>query len=352
MRSRRLVVSLVLLGVLIVGSAVGHLLVRGPGPSSPLRELTVLLLVGASGIGLLYSARWHADHAAATGHDVRISLWMAGSGLLFVSLGIVSLYVASEHVVPHEIGEILHLNGSVGLVVGVLIGTFQAQAIDNAEAAARAEALEAERRRLEELNDLLRHYILNGVTIIGGYADHLRSAVPPEEREALDTIQSHADTIATLVQNVRTLSGFSPGVRSVTTVDLGRAMDDAVPELQSRPDAIAVDAPDRSPPAVRASPLLGEALALLCDAIDSVTDADGALAIDYEWTAREVTVVLTASSLDVSQSAAASVFEPGGALNLKFYLAKQSIDSYGELRLREAADDTLRLALTLDRPSA
>lgn len=119
------------------------------------------------------------------------------------------------------------------------------------------------------------------MTIISGYADRLESVVPPGEQGSLDTIQTHADTIATLVQNVRTLSVFALASQSIATIDSDYVIDSALSEMRSQP-SIDIDTPDGSPPAIQASPMISEAMVMLCDAIDSLIDTRGELTIDYE----------------------------------------------------------------------
>lgn len=155
MTRRWLIRVLVLVGAILTGSAAEHL-VWESSSATPLHQVIVALLVGESGLGLLYGGYLRTSRTVATDPDLRILVWMAGSGIMFASLGVVSLYIASQRVATRVIGTAVRLNGSVGLVIGILTGTIQAQAIRNAEAAAQTEALEAERQRLEELNDVLR----------------------------------------------------------------------------------------------------------------------------------------------------------------------------------------------------
>ncbi|WP_254534895.1 sensor histidine kinase [Halomarina litorea] len=118
--------------------------------------------------------------------------------------------------------------------------------------------------RLEFLNSLLRHDILNGMMVITNYADFLGEHVDEDGQWYLDTIGEYSDDIVSLVEKVRAvLTAITDGDESLEPVDVS-----AVVERQCR--KIRAAAPDATvttdvPPGVR-----GRANDLLADVVGNV----------------------------------------------------------------------------------
>ena len=350
MRTRGWAGVIATLGVLFTGSMVWHLVVLDAPVTGTFHDLITLVLVGGAGLGLLYAAYWHGKRTLAAEYHHLIAAWMAASTLLFVSTGTISLYSGSQRVLLSGLIEAVHIAGSVGIVVGLLVGTIQAQAIRSAEAAARAEAkaqaIEDERERLDRLNDLLRHHVLNGMQLVTGYATQLRETVPAENQATLDIIEERANAIVMLIEHVRSVSGIIEDDTATGAVDLGSAIDAAVAEIDSR-FGVTIDAPEETPE-VRANNL-SEALILLCEALATITE-EGAIRISRNRQTPHVTLTIATTSVDGSRPIGESVFELSGSIpGLKLYLAKAIIEEYGELDLTEQADGVVELELTLDR---
>lgn len=342
-------VSFAFVGLVLAGSAGWHLVILASPTTPVLHQIIDILLVGGAGIGFLYGGYWHATRPFTPEHYPRIVAWIVGSTLLFASLTVISLYIGSEQVTSPELLEALHPIGSIGLLVGLLVGTIHAQAITSAEAAVRAEveaaALQAERERMEQLNDLLRHYILNGVTIIIGHANHVRGAIPAEQQSKLDTISDRAESMATLIKHFRVIpDGEQPATNRTALASL---ITSATTDLHPDVD-VTVETLDTTL-AVEANDVVKNALVLLCDAIVTITEQGGTLAFTCDHSEQSVTVTVTAEPASLPQSVADSLFEPIGAgISLKFYLAKQLLGDYGDLRLRDCTGQTVRFDITLD----
>lgn len=77
---------------------------------------------------------------------------------------------------------------------------------DLTEQRQRKRNLEHERERLEFMNRIIRHNILNGLNLVDARAGLLESSVPEESeaREHLTTIQNRVDDLASLVTTMRT----------------------------------------------------------------------------------------------------------------------------------------------------
>lgn len=69
----------------------------------------------------------------------------------------------------------------------------------------QAAALEDERARLDFLNAMLRHHVLNGMNIVLATAEHLAADAGDEQRARLATIRDRGKAIVDLVQTIRSL---------------------------------------------------------------------------------------------------------------------------------------------------
>ncbi|MFC6989470.1 hypothetical protein ACFQJD_13545 [Haloplanus sp. GCM10025708] len=337
-------------GVVTGGNALWHV-VTYDASHATLHLLANVALGGGSAAAVLYGGYWHATRPLDEGRYPRFAGWVLASVLLFLGLGTVVVYVGSERVRPAELYEALQLSGSVGLAIGLFIGTIEAREITTAEAAARAEAkaeaIEAEKERIERLNDLLRHYVLNGSNVISGYAEELKSSVPPEDEATLDTIADRADTMATLVEHVRTLTAVDQGDFAETDVRLACVLD-SVAETR-RGSAVTVALPDCGV-TVRANELLGEALYLLLGALTTLTEDGGTVTLACSHSPRTATLTVTATPAELPPSVERSLFDPvGSGVSLEFYLAHALLDPYVDVDLVRNADETVRFDLVFDR---
>lgn len=339
----------------LCGLAVVASLAFGPSlpaaSSSRLHRLVLVGLIAGSGAVLVYAGYWHADRTLLEERYPHVVGWTAATTVLFVAVGGVSLYVGSRQVRTAELIDAVHLAASVGITTGLLAGTVHARAVDEAErvasARARAETLDARRAREELFNDLLRHYVRNGVNVISGYADRLRSAVPSGHRDSVNVVDRRARSMAALVDHVDSILAVPAEPAAPTELELRPAIESATGALGEEP-CVRVAAPD-PPYVVRASGTLDESLRLLFDALESVAESGGEIAVACESTPSTVTVSIAASPVTHSGPIAASLFEPISDAGLQFYLARRLVDDYGELRLADRNDDALRFELALER---
>lgn len=352
---RRWGLGIVALGVAVSLSGGWHLLRSPITDHSVLHPVIDAVLVVGAGLGIIYAARWHVNDPLPAERYPRLTGWIAGAGLLTTGLNVITLYIGSEVISPMELGEASHVGLSVGLLVGTLVGTIEAQAIVNAEAAAkadtRARALREERNRLEELDDLLRHYILNGVCIIEGYAGELRPAVEGTEREdALDAITDQATRMVTLVEHIDGLTADATASTATGDVDLGGVLARASVDA-ARDGRVPVRLPE-SLATVSGHDALGDGLELLLDALVSITDDDGDIEVTQTRAGDgRVTLHVAVTGASLPAAIREALFEPiGTGTGLQFYLAGELIERSADIRLHEGAVDRLLLSLTFREP--
>jgi signal transduction histidine kinase len=338
------------LGILLTVGAFWHIFI-GDGHQSLMLLLVDVCVLGGFALSFLYVGLRHARRPMDAERYPRIFAWMIGGGLLFAAVGVVIIYAGSRYVAPNELQEALQLSGSVGLAAGLFIGTIEARELTTAAAAARAEAkteaLQAEKERIEHLNDLMRHYILNGANIIGGYTDELKPSVAPEEAARLDTIAERADTMATLVEHMRTLTAVDQGDFTEAEVNLAQVLESAAASRHE--SAVTVTLP-RCDLTVRANELLTEALSLLFDALATSAEDGGSLVVDCAHTAQTVTLTVTATPAELPAPVERSIFDPvGPGIGLEFYLASELLDPYVDVELTQNAHGTVQFELVFDR---
>lgn len=132
--------------------------------------------------------------------DRPIASWTGAGILLLVLLGVWAS--ATELLAGNFLAALgtLVLGANLGILFGVVTGINRAQAKEKAELVERERT---QREGLALLNHLLRHHVLNGMTIINGYTDELRAEGVADEH--VDVIERQSDRIVTLVENVQTL---------------------------------------------------------------------------------------------------------------------------------------------------
>lgn len=317
--------------------------------SAPVHNGIDILVIGGSGLGLLYMGVWYRRSDEVEGSGLALLGWIVGASVLFGALGIITLFTGSAEVTRAELGEGLHITLSAGLFSGVVVGALHQRALRNAEAATRAEAhaaaLAAEQERLEHLTDLLRHYVLNSVNVIAGHADLLKASVEAEDETALEEIERRAQMIATLVENIRQIQRTD--VEAVEA-ELEPAVERALHDLDI-PPGISVSPPEKST-SVFVEPLhLEEALRLVC-AVATNTIENGEGEIDISWTLddRAVHVELESRPATLRPEMAHALDEPQGSEDgLRIHLAQRLIEDFGEIVHLEEDGKTVRIVVAI-----
>ncbi len=165
--------------------------------------------------------------------DRPIANWTVAGILLLVLLAVwasIAELLAGEFV---DAIETLLLGANLGILFGVVTGINRAQAMEKAELVERERS---QREGVALLNHLLRHHVLNGMTIINGYADELRAEGVPEEH--VEVIERQSDRIVTLVENVQTLVESLSASVDPKPVDAAAVVDRAVADArETHPDA-------------------------------------------------------------------------------------------------------------------
>lgn len=202
--------------------------------------INVLLPLLAAGF-VLYFSLW------TDGKDLVVARWVVGG---IVALTILGAWASYDELLVGDLAaarSTFVLAGNLGILFGAVAGINRARARRNAELAERERA---QREGLVTLNHLLRHHVLNGMTIIDGYADELRQDGASEEH--VDVIERQSDRVVTLVENVQTLVESVSGTTDTTAVDLTATVEHAVADVRETHPEATVDVA-LEPAAVRAN---------------------------------------------------------------------------------------------------
>jgi hypothetical protein len=291
--------------------------------------------------GLIAGGVWHYRDPFPAAMYPRITAWIVGGGLTSTGMGAVSLYVGSEVVTAVELLESLHLLATMGLFLGLVFGTLEARVTESADAAARAETLEAERERLRILNDLLRHYVLNGVSVIGGRADLLADEVGPEAEESAQVIRDRANRIADIVERISILTKTQWRTETEIRADLEPVFRRAVRDTCAPDTDLEFEA---ALPPMLATVGFEDGIELLVEGLGDMLESGGQVTIGTDRSAGAITVAVR--PVDVPPNLRDELLQPvASSTALELYLAKKLLEPAVELRVLESGSDEIRFAL-------
>lgn len=296
------IASLVVLCALLVG--VGWQIARDVDETDE-----VLLVVGWMGLGVLVSA-------------------LLGGWLQFVSATITTSFQAT----------IVFLSPlAAGALVGAVVGYYDVRVRGLVERAgreaARREHVREQRESLSTLNAILRHQVLNDLSVISGQAE-LLALERVDGDEAADTILDHADHVVDVVDRIETISAALGRADDPAAVSVGTAIERALVDARRHhPDATFVLDGDADA-AVLADHLLSLAIYEVLDNAATHGGAEPTVTVAVD-DGGQVTVRVRDDGPGVSVSPPERAFEAsergidsdGDGLGL--FLAEAILDRYG-----------------------
>jgi two-component system OmpR family sensor kinase len=341
----RLVLPIVGVGVAVLAAATVTLANRGPA------ALVDAVLLGGPGAAILLAAVGVQRSDLPAARYRRVAGWtVAGAGALLVVVGLMILTPSMPIDNP---SVALTLGAGVGGFAGLLNGVNEARAIRNATAAeaerVTAAMADRQRERLEWVNHLLRHDILNDATVIRARADAL--AEDGADPAHVDAIRRGTDDIEELIRNVRTFLETDPeGGASLSPVDLVSVVEGGVESVASAsPEAtVTTDLPDRT--VVRADGLLDSVVSNLLR--NAVIHTGAAPTVEASVTADGDTATLrvTDDGPGLPEYLRGRVFEreEGGDHGFGLYLVGRLAERYGgAARVAETGPDGTTFAVDL-----
>jgi|GEM_PF-3845689 len=309
-------------------------------PTSLLLEgvVPLLLLAGVTYAGWAYARRESPTFTAI------VTAWTLSvvAGMVVVAVWIVTLTSAASAGVSFSM--LSPVVTSVGAIAGLWLGT------SNARWREHDDTLRRERERLDFLNELLRHYVLNAAQVIVGRADLLAERTGDDD--AAEIGQS-GRRIARHVQQMRALVTSS---ETCWPVDLVAAVEEARTHLDDRADVrLVVDLPDdRAIPVVADDALDVLVEGLLFRAVDRAEDEAVTVRLDTVREAGGVTLVVDddAGEPMVESVDPQSIDTDHGVFEFQWYLVMMLTERYGGRATVTERDGGARIEVWLPIPDA
>ncbi|MFB6120494.1 MAG: ATP-binding protein [Halobacteriaceae archaeon] len=345
--------AIVALGALLAGAFLANFLheirtldVVGPPLLALLLGLGLAAGVAGAGLVVLRSEMSVRDTWLVVG-------WTGGGFLLATTANALTVLIrVAEGRPPGEPQLGVLVGGGTGALAGALLGILHAQ---HAEAKRSAER---SRESLRFLNSLLRHELLNGLTIVAGNASRLEGDLPPDAEAAADrcaVIEDRSEEMAELVRDLRPVARTFGGDESLEAVDLSAVLRERVESARKTfPDAeIAAEIPDGV--TVRATDAVSHVFEnLVVNAIEHNTGETARVRVTVDSTADPVVVTVADDGPGIPEAERETLFEAdddGGAHGVGLYIVGSLVEQFdGDVEVGESEMGGAAFTVTL--PSA
>jgi signal transduction histidine kinase len=173
-------------------------------------------------LGVGYAVHWISRSELSAARCPRLNRWwVAGASVfLLVNVGfMMTLPIETAFQLLGWVRWAISFGGGVGLVIGL----FEARAIEREIAAERTrirrDELRRERDRLEEFASVVSHDLRNPLSVVRGRVDLARQAHPEEDH--LEAVEPALDRMDRIIEETLTLAREGKTVADVDAVDLG-----------------------------------------------------------------------------------------------------------------------------------
>ncbi|GAB3322470.1 ATP-binding protein [Haloplanus salinarum] len=196
----------------------------------------------------------------------------------------------------------------------VLPGRHLSALRDVTERTRREQELGEERARVEFLNRLLRHNILNGMNLVLAKLDVLAEDVPDGRREDVDMARHRSEEIVDLVQTARRLASDVTEASAERAIPVGDPLSAAIGTVrETYPRATVEWSPPDRPLRVRADDMLETVFDhLLTNAVEHNDTESVHVTVDVEADAETVTVRFADDGVGIPAERREQLFDGGG----------------------------------------
>ena len=307
--------------------------------------------------GIAAAGLWLSRSGVEVARYPRVAKWTVGFSLAFLAI---NLFVISQFPDDTLFGNLSWALWAVyvGGLGGVIVGTFEARAIDRAVEAERkaleTEHLESQRQWLDYLNSLLRHEVLNNASIIQGYASLLleEEDLPSPACEYVETIDRQSRDMTDVIGDVRVLVRAVEHSVQLRSVDVVGIIADELEDLRTTHAGVEWELSADDDPYVLADDLLPRIFSnLLSNAVEHNPDESPRVAVDVEASAESVRVEIADDGPGLNDEERETLFERGQEDHgLGLYLVHVLADRYGgRVELVETGPDGSVFAVELPR---
>lgn len=275
----------------------------------------------------------------------RILTWsgVGAAGLVIVSIGL----ILAPDISINSPAPSLSLSFGLGAFAGLLVGFNEARAIERAREAERnrveIENAERQNERLERLNHLLRHDILNNMMVIQGHAEFLLDDSDRDTGHA-ETVLRQAEATTELIQNVRAyLDSVNQQGGALQSENLSEILEREVTTLKASFSDATVETDIPRGVHVRADGLVGSVFSnLLRNAVVHNNSADPNVQISVSRTGDFASVRVADNGPGLPDSVQQELFEAGehGDHGFGLFLVGTLVDQYnGSVKVERTGED-------------
>lgn len=175
----------------------------------------------------------------------------------------------------------------------------------------RESTLERQSDRMEFFNSILRHDVLNGITVIKSRAEFLLEDLEGEQRRDAETIVEWSNDVTDIVQRVRIVleSLVGEGEPDLEPADLGETLEAELDRLEATYPEVTYERDTLEDVTVLANDLLGDVLGnVLSNAIDHNETSDLRLSVGVEERDEQAIVRIADNGTGVEDARKASIF--------------------------------------------
>ena len=333
-----LFVSLVITQLLFNVSTSGDLLAPG--------VLVSIATTGPFAGGMVYGGRLLRRNSLASDRHPRIAKWCGGGLASFLGLNLVMIVVWPPGGLANVLGWALFA-ASVGGCGGLAIGIVEGRAIEEARVAeratVRAEHAETQHERLDYINSLLRHEILNNANVIEGNASILSERHDGTMGDRANVIRTQRRRMIDVIDDVRVLIEAAEIDPEFDPVRLDELLTEEAADLrESHPEAdIDISVPEGT--RVVADDLLGRVFAnLLSNAIEHNDSDRPRVWVTAEQAGETVLARIRDDGPGVAEAERDRLFDREGARRhgLGLYLVRTLVERYdGSVELTDTGPD-------------
>lgn len=198
--------------------------------------------------------------------------------------------------------------------------------------------VEERTEQIEFFNGVLRHDILNGITVINGNLELLEPHVTDSGRSYFETVCNWSEDIGQLTEKVRSVSQTVTDSESMSlsTVSLSNVLTRRMTKVQNTYPAVSIDADIESALFVSGNVLLGEVVEnVLLNAVEHHDRESPSVAIRARGSDEDVRVEIEDDGPGIPEEMKAQVFdrnvtsESSGSIGFGLYFVSVMMDQYG-----------------------
>ncbi|MDG5777514.1 HAMP domain-containing sensor histidine kinase [Haloarculaceae archaeon H-GB2-1] len=335
--------------------------VHGIRQAAGARGFLEVALLGAPVAVMFGGVWWLAEDNVEQDLKPRLLAWSYGGLVAFVLANAATLYVLG---IDFDAGERFlfgHMSVGVGLSAGFFLGAMEAQAIQQARARVASEMemrrTERERKRLELLNQYLRHEVLNSVQVIGANAELLASRVDArsDSAERLAVIERRSGDVGRFVRSIRQILDASDHNPKLMDVDVIDVLETEAEKVQAAYDDVEVVIEGPKEVLARADDVVGMVFGNLL--ANAAQHSEGPVTVEiWARTAGEhVQIIVEDDGPGIPESKRDQLFQAGTGSDHGhgLYLSHSLVDLYGgDLRLVETGPEGTTFLVELEAVEA